>query len=189
MSKRTLSVAVALALLAAGGWALAQQDVPLPAKVLQAGPVVQPGDALPTVPVPQPAVNVVKAPAGPQAPRGAPGRYAVALSGERGLLVDTATGKTWDLVRGSGGRAAWVPARKFDSDNELRQWLQAERQRAAAAGQERANVAALQAEADREAARRKELLEEHDQALRALEAARQRLLELERKVAPAKDKN
>jgi hypothetical protein len=163
MSKRTLTVAVALALVAAGGWALAQQTgvVPPPAAGPQAPPV-------------------------PKAPRGATGRYAVALAGERGLLVDTAAGKTWELVRGSDGRAAWIPARKLGSDKEARQWLGAEKERAA--DQERAKAAALRAEAKREAARPRDLSQEHDLALRALEAAQRRLRELERKATPDKDK-
>jgi hypothetical protein len=132
MSKRIQAVAVALALLAAGSWALAQQNAPLPAENVPAGPAFQPDVPLPRGPLPPPAVNVVKAPAAPRAPQGFPGRYAVALSGERGLLLDTATGKTWDLGRSADGRAAWLPTRRLESEKDVQQWLDQQRQRGAA---------------------------------------------------------
>jgi hypothetical protein len=102
------------------------------------------------------------------------------------VLLDTATGKAWELVRSGDGRAAWIPVRKFDSDQEARKWLETEKQRAD--DRERAKVSRLQADADLEAARRRDQLRERDLALRALEQARQRLRELDQKVAPDKDK-
>jgi hypothetical protein len=112
----------------------------------------------------------------------------VAPNGPSAVLVDTATGKTWELVRGGAGRSAWIPVRKFDSDQEARKWLGAEKKRAV--GRERAKDSILRPEAGHEAPRRRDQLREHDEAVQALEQARQRLRELEQRTAPDdKDKN
>jgi hypothetical protein len=178
MSKQMLTVVV-LALAAAGGWALAQQSRPPSSfpRPDEPAPVQQSGAPA----VPQPGLGGKLPPAA--------GRYHVALSGERGVLVDSATGKTWDLVRGNNGRAVWLPARKLDSDKDIRQWLDSEKDRGAALRErERAlerEAALLQAEQE---AQQRQAAERTQQALRALEEARRRLAELEQRRAPDKDK-
>jgi hypothetical protein len=98
MSKRHLAVALALVFALSGGWALAQQ--------LGGG---------------GPPTTVQGAPA-------AAGRYAVAVSDQTSVLVDTVSGKTWVQVH-ADGRAVWLPARRIDSDKEADAWRQEERDR------------------------------------------------------------
>jgi hypothetical protein len=101
------------------------------------------------------------------------------------VLLDTATGKTWLLHRSADGNAAWAPVRRLDTDKPARQWREAEKQRAAEAlDEERAKVAVLQAEVEREAARRRAQPQERDQARRALEEAQRRLRELHKGLQP-----
>ena len=177
MSTRLFTAVLVLVLAAVGGWALAQQSRPPSSfpRPDEPAPVQQPGAQA----VPQPGLGGKLPPAA--------GRYHVALAGERGVLVDTATGKTWDLVRGRDGRAVWLPARKLDSDKEIRQWLDAEKDRGAVLRErERAlerEAALLQAEQE---AQQRQAAERTQQALRALEEARRRLAELESKGAPPK---
>jgi hypothetical protein len=88
MSKRTLAVVAALALMCAGGLALARQQGERP-----------PGGAQPLPIVP----SII--PGQPGMPPATPGRYAAAVSGPSEVLVDTATGKSWVLHRGGDGSA------------------------------------------------------------------------------------
>jgi hypothetical protein len=173
MSKRVLA-ALSLALLAAAGWASAQPpaEAPNPPLVIQRAQD-------PDVVVAPPGLG------GP--PRGAapgrrasasPGRYAVVRLDKGALLVDTVTGQTWDLERGADGRAAWVPARRLESEKDVRDWLK-EREARRAAAQDRQRDLLEQAEKVRHDVRLQE-----EEARRALEQARRRLEELQR----AKDK-
>ena len=62
----------------------------------------------------------------PGAAASRPGRFAVASSGEATVLVDTAAGKTWLLVRPAGGKpldAAWLPIRRIDDRDEAAKWM------------------------------------------------------------------
>jgi hypothetical protein len=193
MSKRTLAVALTLTLVAAAGWALAQQDQPVVPPPAEGATVPQPVAPAPSLDVPAPPR------AGRLAGSGTPGRYAVALSGERGLLVDTATGKTWDLARSADGRAAWLPARRLDADKDVQQWFDQQRQQGAArleqehqkaryaaevarAQRERVGAEAQQAklrdELRRTERRLKELQAQQDQARAEQERLRQFLREL-----------
>jgi hypothetical protein len=110
------------------------------------------------------------------------------------VLVDTATGKTWVLHRGGDGSAAWLPARRIDSDKEARQWREADKARgAAAADEQRAKDDVLrQAQAERDAVLREAQRlrdaqqQQREDALRALEEAQRRLRDLEQKQPPPK---
>jgi hypothetical protein len=144
MSSRYLAVAFAVALLGAGGWALAQQDVPPPPQP-PVIPIIPPNPAPPPPGLP---------PAPAMVPR--PGRYAVVQAGKSALLVDTATGRTWELERGSSG-AAWVPVRRLDSDKDVRDWQKA------ANGTGRSDDG-LRAERDRAVEEAKDLAERARQA-------------------------
>jgi hypothetical protein len=122
MSKHFVGVALVLALLGAGGWALAQQGG---SAAGAGGPVAEPGPgAQPNLPVVLPAGG--SQPAAPAA-QATPGRYTVAAAGAQAVLLDTATGKTWLLQAGRAGRAVWMPAQRLDSDKDLRKWLQEEK--------------------------------------------------------------
>jgi hypothetical protein len=101
MSKRFLAAALLVALAGAGGWVLAQQAGP--------GPRPAPADA----------------------PKAAPGRYAVSGAGNGALLVDTATGRTWSLTQAGpvGGFTLWVPMARADSEKDVPALLRQERER------------------------------------------------------------
>jgi hypothetical protein len=190
MSKRFLAAALPLGLLAAAGWALAQRAppagtpgevVPPPAAAGQKPPPVVRGPSAPAAagqkpaPVvadPSPSLDAVAAPARGAPPKGvgAPGRYAVALSGERGLLVDTATGRTWELRRGAGGRSVWAPVRRLGSGRDFQQWL--DRQKAL--GADRKAKERKEARATREA-ERQALAKEQEAARAAVRDERWRL--------------
>ena len=172
MSKRLFAAAVAAALVGLGGWALAQQ-----AQQNQSGLPATGGGASPpaAVQVAPPGPGVIAQPGGRPAPGAAPGRFAVVrLERDGAVLVDTATGKTWELQRSRDGRAAWVPLRRLDSDKDVRTWQQ-ERDAGRAAARDRERD--LLQEVDR--ARREAQVQE-EQARRALEEARRRLEELQR---------
>jgi hypothetical protein len=153
MSKRFLSVALVLTLLAAGGWALAQQDRPQAPGPIAPQDKPAPGRTIPVVP------SIIPGQAGPAAapaPQATPGRYTMVAAGAQAVLLDTATGKTWVLVR-SGVSAVWVPARRLESDKDVQRWQEENQQRGSQ--REKARAEELQA---REAELRAEL-----QALRA----------------------
>jgi hypothetical protein len=142
MSKHFAAVALALGLLAAAGWALAQQGQPQgPGPNTPAGVKPPPANDLPVVLAP----GQRGLPPGLAAPA-APGRFAVVRLDKGAVLVDTATGRTWDLERGADGRAAWLPARWLVSEKDAEQWRQQEKARGAAA-QDR--VRELEAELER----------------------------------------
>jgi hypothetical protein len=111
----------------------------------------------------------------------------VVQAGAQAVLLDTATGKTWLLQPGGDGRAVWVPARRLDSDKEISAWQKAR--------------AAERREQDTEKARIDDLIrDQHERALveqqralqaeaetrRALDEAKRRLLELQKKQVPDK---
>jgi hypothetical protein len=163
MFKTFLAAVLTCALLAAAAWALAQQAVPAPRDdAPRPAARQQPPSADLAPPVPQPR-ETAPARAGSR-----PARYAVALSGERGLLVDTDTGGTWDLQRDARGRAVWVPARRLDAEKDYREWIEREsklhreevlkdrekaRQKAADAARVRLDRERLDAATEREAVR------------------------------------
>jgi hypothetical protein len=94
------------------------------------------------------------------------------------VLVDTATGRTWDLERGADGSAAWLPARWLVSEKDAEQWRQQEKARGAAA-QDR--LRELKAALDQA---RHEARQQEARARRALEEAQRRRHDRQR----AKDK-
>jgi hypothetical protein len=173
MPRRTLVMTLAVALAGLAGRALAQQPPPDEKKADVVEKKVELVEKKKVV-VP-----------------GAPGRFAVAVSGETAVLLDTATGQTWVLRRTPG--AAWVPAQKLDSDEAVREWLEREKvvERLAAEVElerQRARQAAERLEALRRqlaqpegAPEVRQLQHERDRALRALEEAERRLRELEQK--------
>jgi len=171
--------ALAIVLIAAAGWTLAQQPGSGRGAPIYRGTAPEP-----------PAAGTPGAPGTPVA-RAVPGRYTVALSGERGLLVDTITGKSWDLQRGVRGRAVWVPAERLDSDKDVQRWLDEEQSRGAkrrqATEEERrereAREAALRDQVEK---LREEAQIQRARAQQALQEAEQRLRELQRKQAPQK---
>jgi hypothetical protein len=187
MSKRLLAFALAPALVAAAGWALAQEPAPPTPDArppVETGPVQPPAVPVDAAPVQPPAVGdrpqvrghqpgQKPAPGVPPRGAGAPGRYAVALSGERGLLVDTATGKTWELVRGAGDRAVWAPVRRLESGRDFDKWR--DRQKALGADRkalEREEARAVQRE------ERDKVAKEQEVARAAVLAEQRRLLAL-----------
>jgi hypothetical protein len=70
-------------------------------------------------------------------PLGGPGRpgaagYAIVAAGSSAVLVELGTGRTWVLTQGVDGDSVWLPARRLDSDQEVRRWRRQERAKAAA---------------------------------------------------------
>jgi hypothetical protein len=51
------------------------------------------------------------------------GSFAVSGSSDPTVLVDTRSGKTWILIRGSEGQWTWLPTKRIDSDKEVQDWL------------------------------------------------------------------
>ena len=168
MSKRFLAVVLLLTLLAAGGWALAQENrgqnpgSNAPKNLPRGLPATFPG---------QPAASGVPA---------APGRYAVVQVGAQAVLLDTATGKTWLLQPGGQGRAVWVPARRLDSDKEVQGWQEEHQDRGAQ--REKAREEEQRALQAREAALRAELEALQQRARAQEEQARRREEEARRAV-------
>jgi len=60
-------------------------------------------------------------------PAGEPGRFTVAPAGNTAVLLDTHTGQSWLLQPAGEAGAAWVPTRRFDTEKEVRAWLDAQR--------------------------------------------------------------
>ena len=50
------------------------------------------------------------------------GPYAVASVGQSAILLDTKTGKTWELTHSADGQAVWLPGKRIDSDKEAEEW-------------------------------------------------------------------
>ena len=77
----------------------------------------------------------------PSIQRGPVGRYAVAASEERMVLVDTTTGSTWVFCPAASGRpadAVWLPIRRIDDKDEASLWrAHQEEMKKAAKGAER----------------------------------------------------
>jgi hypothetical protein len=183
MSKRYVAVAMLLCLLAAGGWALAQQGRLQEPGLEDPRQKAAPGANLPVVP------SIIPGQAGPAtvpSAQGTPGRYAVVQVGVQGVLLDTATGKTWLLQAGSAGRAVWLPAVRLDSEKDVRKWQEEEPQRDRAHQREKAREEqrqALQAEIDQ---LRRLADPAQTDAARRLQALEQRLRELQKNQAPRK---
>jgi hypothetical protein len=60
---------------------------------------------------------------GPQKAEAQPGRYAVSGSGDKAVLLDTATGKTWQLRDSADGRTpTWLPLSRIDDPKEAAKW-------------------------------------------------------------------
>jgi hypothetical protein len=69
-------------------------------------------------------------PGGPKKGDGPP-RFAVAATGSSAVLLETATGKTWVLNQALDGSSVWLPVRRLDTEEEVHQWMKAERARSA----------------------------------------------------------
>jgi len=65
---------------------------------------------------------------GPRKGNGA-GRFAVSASGNSAVLLEGNTGKTWVLNQGADGFSVWVPAKRLDTEEQVQQWMKAERER------------------------------------------------------------
>jgi hypothetical protein len=61
----------------------------------------------------------------PAAPEG--GQFVVSPAGQSAVLLDTKSGKTWVLTRSVEGQSVWLPARRIDSEEEAREWLDREK--------------------------------------------------------------
>ncbi len=110
MSKVLIPVALIALVLGLGGWLAAQQPrTPggLPGASGGAGEPDAPG---------QPGKSAPPAKA----------KFTVSGSGEGALLVETLTGKSWILRRGTGGTFAWLPVHRVDSDEEAAKFREKE---------------------------------------------------------------
>ena len=59
------------------------------------------------------------------------GRYSVSASGNSAVLLDRSTAKTWVLNQGVDGFSVWIPVKRLDTEEQVRQWMKAERDRTA----------------------------------------------------------
>jgi hypothetical protein len=66
--------------------------------------------------------------AGPRKGDGA-GQFAVSAAGNSAVLLDRSTGKTWVLNQAVDGSSVWVPAKRLDTEEQVQQWMKAERER------------------------------------------------------------
>jgi hypothetical protein len=166
MAKRILTLTLAVALVGVAGRAPAQQ--PQPGQKKAEG--FHTGGSQ----------NALSGPASQPEQKKAEGRhgpFAIAASGETAVLLDTASGKTWVLRQAGNGGVVWLPVRRLDSEQEVREWLEAERAKGTALrDQERARRAALE---DRARARAEEAEKEANR-LRMQEMVRRAQLDRER---------
>src|SRR5262249_23404494 len=63
---------------------------------------------------------VAKAPA----PEG--GQFVVSPAGDTAVLLETKSGRTWVLRRSVEDHSVWLPAKRIDSEQEVRRWLEEE---------------------------------------------------------------
>ena len=108
MTRRDVIVALVAGALALGGWAWAQQKKPA-----SSGPQTEATD-------PQPKGFPGSLPAG--------GPFAVSQVGQSVFLLDSSSGKTWELTHSAGGQAVWLPGKRIDSEKEAEEWRQHNRQ-------------------------------------------------------------
>jgi hypothetical protein len=70
----------------------------------------------------------IQGPQAPQAPLLGGGPFAVSSVGQSAILVDTSSGKTWELTHSVDGQAVWLPGKRIDSEKEAEEWRQHNRQ-------------------------------------------------------------
>jgi len=97
MKRHHVMIAVVVGLLAMGGWGWAQQR------------------NQPHVPVQPPT---------PVTFTGGP--FAVSPVGQSAILVETSSGKTWEMTRSAEGQVVWLPCKRIDSEKEAEEWRQIE---------------------------------------------------------------
>jgi hypothetical protein len=69
----------------------------------------------------------IQGPQGPQAPLLGGGPFAVSQVGQSAILLDTSSGKTWELTHSTDGQAVWIPGKRIDSEKEAEEWRHHER--------------------------------------------------------------
>ena len=55
------------------------------------------------------------------------GPFAVSQVGQSAILLDTSSGKTWELTHSADGQAVWLPGKRIDSEKEAEEWRQHEK--------------------------------------------------------------
>ncbi|HLW68875.1 MAG TPA: hypothetical protein VKS79_26425 [Gemmataceae bacterium] len=55
------------------------------------------------------------------------GPFAVSQVAQSAILVDTSSGKTWELAHSVDGQAVWLPGKRIDSEKEAEEWRQHEK--------------------------------------------------------------
>lgn len=63
---------------------------------------------------------------GGKGPAAEGGSFAVSPAGDTAVLLETKSGKTWVLHRSVLGDSVWLPAKRIDSHEEVRQWRRGE---------------------------------------------------------------
>ena len=64
------------------------------------------------------------------------GKFAVSGGAQASVLIDTTTGMTWVLARGTdGGAAVWLPVERVETVEELPAWQDRQREAAKAAAE------------------------------------------------------
>jgi hypothetical protein len=63
---------------------------------------------------------------GPQPPLLGGGPFAVSPVGQSAILVDSSSGKTWEMTRSAEGQVVWLPCKRIDSEKEAEEWRQVE---------------------------------------------------------------
>jgi hypothetical protein len=69
-------------------------------------------------------------PGGPKKGDGA-ARFAVSAAGTALVLLDGSAGKTWVLNQALDGSSVWLPVKRLDTEEQVHQWLKAEREHSA----------------------------------------------------------
>ncbi len=111
MDRRYVIGFVAAAVLAVGGWALAQQDqaASKSAAGQKAAPQTTPGQM-----------------AGGQIAAAQSGTFVLFAAGDTTILLNTNSGKTWALQRSVEGEVVWLPGKRLDSEEDVMRWKERE---------------------------------------------------------------
>jgi len=64
---------------------------------------------------------------GPPPPVLGGGPFAVSPVGQSAILLDTSSGKTWELTRSVDGQVVWLPGKRIDSEKEAEDWREREK--------------------------------------------------------------
>jgi hypothetical protein len=64
---------------------------------------------------------------GPQPPLLGGGPFAVSPVDQSAILVETSSGKTWEMTRSAEGQVVWLPCKRIDSEKEAEEWRQHEK--------------------------------------------------------------